>query len=69
MVGAIRAGAGTLALAGEVIIQAGVWAASMIRSGVTLIMHTDLIIGVVTIARGLVVAIMHLDTEPEMLII
>lgn len=45
MVGAIRAGAGILALAGEVTTQAGVWAASMIRSGVTLIMHTDLIIG------------------------
>ena len=70
MAGAIRAGVGTLALAGEeVTTQAGVWEASMIRSGAILIMHTDLIIGEVTSARGQVVAIMHLDIKPEILII
>jgi hypothetical protein len=70
MDGAIPAGVGMLALAGEeVTTLVGVWVASTIRSGVILIMHTDLIIGVVTTARGLVAAIMRLDIETEMLII
>ena len=70
MAGAIRAGVGTLALAGEeVTTQAGVWVVSTIRSGVILTMHTDLIIGEVTTARGQVAAIMHLDINPEILII